>query len=300
MNTKNIKEKETKAFIQHPPKFKELTLQEIEGDPSQPRKGLGLRGEQNRLLKSIKFYGIEDPIKVCEVEKGRFKIMDGHRRFSCAKKLELEKVPCRIYPNMSEGEFEARRYEMQNNRKSWKPLEKANALHKIQSQLNASKKQMADLIGVSSTAIVHFAQLRDTRMEYLELMAEYGMKESHRIEFMRVLPKLRKIRDYEIDDIVKIMFEKIKNKVVQNSRDFRNLSKVFEQATLNEKEIHYFLEKHDITIPELYQKCAQSGFSLKIESVINALTYKTSGNIKFTEKETNHLNDLHKLLKTIL
>lgn len=299
MNTK-VKEKETKVFTKYTPKFKELTLQEIEGDPSQPRKGLGLRGEQNRLLRSIRFYGIEDPLKVCEVEKGRFKIMDGHRRFSCAKKLELEKVPCRIYPNMSEGEFEARRYEMQNNRKSWKPLEKANALHKIQSQLNASKKQMADLIGVSSTAIIHFAQLRDTRMEYLELMAEYGMQESHRIEFMRVLPRLRKIRKHEIDDIVKIMFEKIKNKIVRNSQDFRKLSKVFEQATLNENEIYSFLETPDTTIPELFQKCMQSGFSLQIESVINSLTQKTSGNIQLTEKETNHLNDLHKLLKTIL
>lgn len=289
-----------KKFKQYPAVFKELSIRDIESDPNQPRKGLGLRGEQNRLYKSIKCYGIEDPLKVCEVEEGRFKIMDGHRRFSCAKKIGLKEVPCRVYPKMSEGEFEARRYEMQNNRKSWKPLEKANALHKIQTQLNASKKQMADLVGVSSTAIIHFSKLRDTRMEYLELMAEYGMKESHRIEFMRVIPRLRKIRDLEIDDIVKIMFEKIKDGVIYTSHNFRKLSKVFERATLNENEIYDFLTTPDMNIIELYNRAQQSGFSLHIESVIDQLTYKTSEGIEITKKEKNHLKNLAKLLKATL
>lgn len=290
---------ETK-FKRYPAVFQELSVRVIESDPNQPRKGLGLRGEQNRLYKSIKCYGIEDPIKVCEVEEGRYKIMDGHRRFSCAKKLGLDQVPCRVYPKMSAGEFEARRYEMQNNRKSWKPLEKANALHKIQTQLNASKKEMANLVGVSSTAIRHFSQLRDTRMEYLEMMAEYGMKESHRIEFMRVLPRLRKIRELEIDDIVKILFEKIKAGVISKSHNFRKISKVFERATLNENEIYDFLTVPDMGIVELYQRALQSGFSLYIESVINELTYKTSEGIEITKKERGHLENLASLLKATL
>lgn len=298
--TKTKEQKPAKTFKKYKPEFRELSLREIEGDPNQPRKGLGLRGDQNRLHKSIRCYGIEDPLKVCEVSEGRYKIMDGHRRFSCAKRMGLKTVPCRIYPNMSDGEFEARRYEMQNNRKSWKPLEKANALHKIQTQLNATKKEMADLIGVTSTAIVHFSQLRDTRMEYLEMMAENGMKESHRIEFMRVLPKLRKVREYEIDDIVKIVFDKIKDQVIKHSRDFRKLSKIFERATLNESEIHSFLEHPQMTITELDQRTLQSGFSLQVESIINDLSYKKTEGIELTKKEKMHLKNLAKLLATAL
>lgn len=299
MTTKD-KQKPVKVFKIYPPKFAELTLDVIEADANQPRKGLGLRGDQNRLMKSIQYYGIEDPLKVCELEPGRFKIMDGHRRFSCAKQIGMEKVPCRVYPNMSMGEFEARRYEMQNNRRSWKPLEKANALHKIRTELSANKRELAELIGVSSATVTHFTKLRDTRMEYLELMAEYGMKESHRIEFMRVLPKLRKIRGFEIDDIVKVLFEKIKTGVIRNSRDFRTLSKIFIRATLNENEIYNFLTDIPMTVSELNQKTMQSGFSNQIESLIKDLSLKKNQGVKLTKKEQQHLEDLYKLVKTFV
>src|SRR5690606_25286552 len=88
------------SFKPHPFKFEELSLEVIETDPNQPRKVFELRGggDIGRLLKSIQHYGIEDPIKVSEVETGRYIIMDGHRRFACARELKFEKVPCRVYP----------------------------------------------------------------------------------------------------------------------------------------------------------------------------------------------------------
>ncbi|MGA9211483.1 ParB/RepB/Spo0J family partition protein [Kaistella sp.] len=103
----------------------ELPPDDIEEDQNQPRKAFGLLkgGDHNRLLKSIQHYGIEELIKVCQIEEGRYIIMDGNRRFKCAKELKFEKIPCRVYPKMNEGEFEARRYEMQNNRRGWKLIE---------------------------------------------------------------------------------------------------------------------------------------------------------------------------------
>ena len=60
------------TFKSYPFKFKELSLDLIETDLNQPRKLFELRngGDHSRLLKSVQHYGIEEPIKVCEVGTG--------------------------------------------------------------------------------------------------------------------------------------------------------------------------------------------------------------------------------------
>lgn len=289
------------SFKPRPAKFMELSLDVIEGDPNQPRKafGLGAGGDYNRLMKSIMHYGIEDPIKVSEIEEGRFLIMDGHRRFACAKQLKLETVPCRVYPKMSDGEFESRRYEMQNNRRSWKPMEKANAIHKIKNEYkNATKKEIADLLGISQVHLLHFTELRDMRMEYLELMSEYNMKEYQRISFMQMLPKLRKIKQFEIDDIVKILFKKISDSVMFRASDFKDLAKIFSNASLHEEEILIFLTEPLLTVTELSERSQLSGFSSQIKILIKELGAKKNLNIQLTQKESDLLGDLSKLLET--
>lgn len=289
------------SFRPQPFKFMELTLDVIEGDPNQPRKafGLGAGGDYNRLMKSISHYGIEDPIKVSEIEEGRFLIMDGHRRFSCAKELELETVPCRVYPKMSEGEFEARRFEMQNNRRSWKPMEKANAIHKITAEYKgATKKELANLLGISPVHFSHYIELRDMRVEYLELMSDYSMKEYQRIAFMHMLPKLRKIKQYEIDEIIKILFQKISDNVMFVANDFKTLSKIFTNASLHEEEILNFLSEPLMTVNELSEKSRLSGFSSQIKILIKELGAKKNLNIKLTDKEQKLLEDLQKLMAT--
>ncbi len=291
------------TFKPYPFKFQELPLSVIEGDPNQPRKAFGLQkgGDHNRLLKSISHYGIEDPIKVSEVGEGRYIIMDGHRRFACAKDLKFEKVPCRVYPKMSEGEFEARRYEMQNNRRSWKPIEKANAIHKIKSQYkDATKKEVADLIGITQPTLFHYTKLRDMRMEYLELMAENNLKEYQRVGFMRLLPKLRKIKTYEVDDIIKILFKKINDNVVYREKDFTTIGKVFKIASISENEIVGFLTEPKMTAEELFERTQLSGFSSKIKDLISELAKKKNLDIQYTSKEQELISDLYELIKHLL
>jgi len=232
------------TFKSYPFRFLELPIDVIETDPNQPRKLFEVRngGDHNRLLKSIQYYGIEEPIKVSEIDTGRYIIIDGHRRFSCAKELKFEKIPCRVYPKMNNGEFEARRYEIQNNRRSWRPIEKANAIHRIKTEYNeASPKEIADLIGITQPTLFHYNELRNTRMDYLELMSAYKLKEYQCVGFQRLLPKLRKIKQFQIDDIVKILFQKISDNLLYRMSDFTALSKIFSTAYLNEEHIELFL-----------------------------------------------------------
>jgi|SRR5579872_2605422 len=282
--------------------FKELPIDQVEQDSEQPRKNFRSESEQslNRLLKSIETYGIEEPIKVMQVEENRYKIMDGHRRHTCAGILKWTHVPCIIYPDMDLGEFEARRYEIQNNRRNWKPFEKSNSLHRIKTTLGLqSNKQLAELLHLSVTIVSNSLQIREQKVEYLDLFAEYQLTESYKIEFIRLKPKLRKIKNFETDDIVRIIFEKIKHDVIRNSHEFRKLSKIFARAAANEEEIYKFLNDPDMTVSELDQKTIQSGFSLVIEQAIQQITSKRKTAVAFSSKEEGLLKQLAILLNKI-
>ena len=301
--SKNEQKSLIDTFKSYPFKFVELPIEIIETDPNQPRKLFELRngGDHTRLLKSIQHYGIEDPIKVSEVEEGRYIIIDGHRRFTCAKELGFETIPCRIYPKMNDGEFEARRYEMQNNRRSWRPLEKANAIHRIKTEYyDASPKEIADLIGISQPSLFHFDELRNTRLDYLELMSAYNLKEYQREGFQRVLPKLRRIRQFQVDDIVKILFRKISDNLLYRATDFTALRKIFSMATLHEEQIEEFLTNSKMSITELCELTQLSGVSSQIKNLIQELSVKKNLNIKLTEKEQSVFADLYKLMETFI
>lgn len=291
------------TFKSYPFKFLELPLEAVETDANQPRKVFELRGggDHSRLLKSIQHYGIEDPIKVSEIAEGRYIIMDGHRRFACAIELKLKTVPCRVYPKMNDGEFEARRYEMQNNRRSWRPIEKANAINRIKAEYQiASPKEIADLIGITQKALFHFEDLRNTRLDYLELMSQHNLKEYQRVGFMRVLKKLRRIKQFQIDDIVKILFQKIGDNILYRERDFSSLSRVFAAASLHEEHIEQFLLTPQMTVMELCELTQLSGISIQIKNLIQELITKKNLNVKLTEKEQSTFVELYKLMENFM
>lgn len=290
--------------IKHQPfKFLELPVDIIETDPDQPRKtfGHGAGRDHNRLLKSIQYYGIEDPIKVSELEEGRYIIIDGHRRFGCAIELGFKTIPCRIYPKMKDGEFEARRYEIQNNRRDWRSIEKANSLHKIKIEYkDASQSEIADLLGITQASLFYFEELRDMRMEYLELMSENNLKEYQRLSFMRLLRVLRKIKQYQVDDIVKIIFQKLNDNLLYRKSDFAALAKIFSTASLNEEHILQFLSEPKMSVTELCEITQLSGFTTQIKNLIKELGVKKNLNIKLTEKEQSVFDDLYKLMETFI
>lgn len=281
--------------------FKELLIGQIERDPNQPRKDFGTDGDENRLLTSIEEYGIEQPITVHEADDNRYIILDGHRRFICAQKLSFTHVPCRIYPKLPSGEFESRRYEIQNNRRPWKPLERSEALQRVKGYLKfETNKELANHLHIGETVVANSLQLGKEKWDYLELMAKYSLSESYQVEFVRLKPKIRRIKNFEVDDTIKKLFEKVQHKIIRSAKDFRKLGRIFLRATANEAEIYRFLSNQDITISELEQRTLQSGFSLLIEQLIQKIGGKRKDGIAFTSQEKAFLNQLFSLLKKTL
>ena len=277
--------------------YKMVPLSQIHQDNDQPRKDIGNESDRAKLKVSIEAYGIAIPLAVCQVEDEKYDIIDGHRRYLCATDIGLAEVPCLVYPKMPEGEFESRRFEMQNNRKPWMPLERSNALARIKDVMGfRTNRELADYLHMSETPIANSLQLRNESMSYLALMHKYGLSQSYMTEFMRLKPKIRKVKNIEPNQVIVRIFEKVKAKVINTSRDFRKLGRVFKRATANEKELYRFLDDPDMTIEELSLRTVQSGFTYLIEQLMQDIKTTLSEGKAFTEQEVPLLKQLAVLI----
>src|SRR5262245_11687894 len=128
-----------------PIEFKELPISKLKEDRKQPRESFNTDGDKNRLMLSLKELGIQQPIAVMKISADSYQIIDGHRRFRCATDIHMEKVPCSIYEKLSSSDLERVRFELQTNRRLWKPLERASALANFKSSSGiATNKEAAE------------------------------------------------------------------------------------------------------------------------------------------------------------
>ncbi len=281
--------------------FKMLPLEKLHPDNDQPRKDLGDQNDRSKLRSSIEKYGIETPLSVSLRNDGQYVIIDGHRRYLCAKDLGIKEVACRVYPHLPEGEIESRRFEIQNNRKAWRPLERAMSLSRIKQEYGfKTNRELADHVHMSETPVANSMQLKNEQISHLEMMANLGLETSYQIEFIRLKPKLRKIKEIEVFEIIEIIFEKVSHQVIKTSRDFRKLGRVFKRATANEKELYRFLKNPDMTVEELSVVTDQSGFTLIIEELMNEITEKKAKGEEYTGREEEFLKKLLGLLNETL
>lgn len=278
-----------------------LPIGQIQCDPDQPRKDFGTEGDENRLTISIKENGILDPIKVSTLENNKFIIIDGHRRYKVAQKLEFKTIPCIVYPHLKTGDLETHRFEMQTNQRRWRPTERSEALERIKTAKQfKSNRELAQFLGLSETVVANSLQLRKLTLEYISLMEKYNLSETYRVEFIRLKPKLRKLGNKEVSDIIVNIFERIQNHVIKSAKDLRKLGRIFLRATANEKELNNFFSDPDMTIQELEQHTLQSGSSLLVEQLIKYISNKRQKGTNFSSQEKAFLDQLKILLNEAL
>lgn len=283
--------------------YRMIPLAKLEADSNQPRRNDGLNVDKNRLFESIKDLGIQQPLAVTEQDNGeRYIILDGHRRYKCAKELGLSEVPCCVYQKMREGEFEYLRFELQNNRRSWSPIERSTSLKRIREGLNInSYSALAKLTHLSKTVIANSLGLLKLNIEYLDLMNKFGLNMSHQYEFVRLVPKLKKVKDLEVqDDIIPVILEKVKNKVIRSAKDLRDIGTAFRRTKTNEDVLHDFFTTPDMTVADLDQRLTRGGYLVDGENLRQSIIKKLSQGDAFSDQEKKFLVDLIKILKEVV
>jgi len=283
------------------PFYKDLPLEQIECDPNQPRKNFGTEGDANALVQDIQASGIDVPLAVLVVAPNRYLILDGHRRYKCAIKLKLPSVPCRVYENLTPAEVERKRYNIQNNRRPWRPLERANAISRIKEATGLqTPKEVAAFIGLSIFVVSKAIEMRSIKIDYLELMEKYNLAQAYRDEFLKMHKKIHKVKDIEADEVVSKIFEKIGSGKITNSKEFRKLKRIFNRDSVNENALYLFLTDEDMTVDQLERHTVQNGFSWLVDQVVKKINESLQNGQEFTPQEKPILIQLRELLNKVV
>ena len=99
----------------------------LEDYPNQPFK-LYDKEKRNEMIESIRINGITQPLIVRPIDNGKYQILAGHNRRSCARELGITKYPCIIKKNLTDDE--AKIYLIDTNlctRDKISPMERARA-----------------------------------------------------------------------------------------------------------------------------------------------------------------------------
>ncbi|MBI1812670.1 ParB N-terminal domain-containing protein [Candidatus Peregrinibacteria bacterium] len=232
--------------------------------------------------------------------EGRYIIIDGHRRYLCAKKLEMKTVPCRIYPKLQPAELALRRFEVQNNRVEWGPLERAEAFAQIKRAEGFDKdKDLAGYLGLSPTMVSSSLKLLNQHTRYKDLFEAHELKETYAIEFSRIRDFLRDVREFDIPKIIEILLLKAKHKVIKNGKSFRMIGKIFLKANRYEDQLHEFLQDPDMTLEELKEQTGETWLATMLERVQQALAKRYSSGKDLTAEEEAHRAELQDFLTSI-
>ena len=278
--------------------FTDLPIKFIEEDPHQPRTTENTDKERkSRLMVSIRAIGLQQPIAVSKVATNKYLIIDGHRRYRCARDLNLEKVPCRVYPKLQPGELERVRFEIQNNRRQWKPPERAKALARIKHEAGiTNNKDLAKALFITDTLVSTSLRLNEQSEQYQKMIEEYDIQGTYLVEFLKLLPKIRPVGNFGIDDIVRIIFKKTKCKLIGSAKDYRTLGRIFMRASANQEYILEFLNDDDMNFKLLELDTVQSGFSLQVEKIMDKMRDRRKRGATFSEKDEIIMRELQKML----
>lgn len=197
------------------------------------------------LAASIRRVGILVPLAVYEKFNGRrYVLIDGERRWKCARKLGLNDVPIIVEPRPSRLENILRMFDIHNVRVQWDLLAISFKLQEIQQLLAAegkpsSAKDIAVVTGLSLATVRRAFDLLTLPSKYLKLLRLELEKPKPEQEFsedlfIEILKALRVVARYLPEatagttraKLIATFFNKYKKKVIRNVVAFRKISRI--------------------------------------------------------------------------
>lgn len=275
----------------------ELNPDKIKRNPDNPR--LVFReDEMNQLMESIHEVGIKVPVSVYS-DAGHYVLLDGERRWRCAKRLNLEVVPAIVQPKPSRLENILMMFNIHNVRVDWDPMPMARKLGEVRDMLvkagkETSPKALAAVTGLKVSTVRRALELLELPAKYQKMLLREAAKprDQQKIKvdvFMEVYKSLHVVEKYtpevfaEVtkDKYVDSMVNKYLDGVVDNMVSYREVSKIAraELAGINKTEavptIIKLVKNKEYSINEAFRDTVESAYEQRnLGSKIQALTEK--------------------------
>lgn len=201
--------------------------------------------ELDSLAASIRRVGILVPLAVYEgLGTHRYVLIDGERRWRCARKLNLPEVPVIIEPKPTRLENILRMFDIHNVRVHWDLLAISLKLQEIQQLLDqdkkpSSSKDLAAVTGLSISTVRRAFDLLSLPPRYLRLLRrelekpkpEQQFSEDLFIEMMKAFRVVERYAPEAAGDLsqkklISVFFNKYRDDVIRNVVAFRQISKI--------------------------------------------------------------------------
>ena len=244
-----------------------LNPKKITRNPDNPRI-LFYEDKLNVLKASIKEHGILVPLTIYfdKNKSKQYTILDGERRWLCSLELNIDEVPCIIYPKPTRQENIIYMFQIHNARENWELVPTALKLEVLMRTLkNYSPKEIGKITSMKPARIKDCLRVLEFPKKYLDLTVLPDPKRRIRGEFLSELEEwLEKFSESDYKQIgmtkwkiVDAMIEKYQNGSIKNLlSEFRLLRKVLRASskTKEKKRINENIRKYVKSTPELDKK----------------------------------------------
>lgn len=295
----------------------------IAKNPDNPR--LIFRQEElDELQKSIADQGILVPLAVYE-ESGRFRLLDGERRWRCALKLGLSSVPAIVQPKPQRLQNLMMMFAIHHARKDWDPLPTAIKLQQLETEFRnrqgraPSESELAGLASMSRGEVRRLKKLLNLPEEYRDELlrelekprSEQSLTVDHVLEASTAAMSLRKRQIIDAsteDNLRKAIIAKFRSGVEKNTVAPRLLAKLARAVERNEVQgpvarhvVTQLISKRSYTIADAFsQSVEQVDFEHNLEQAAARLAKQLYEHSRRRYKKTPALlTELGELLKQL-
>jgi ParB family transcriptional regulator, chromosome partitioning protein len=272
--------------------------------------------EMDALMASISTYGIQVPITVYK-EGTHYVLIDGERRWRCARKLNLKNVPALVQEKPSPLQNLLLMFTIHALREQWDYFTIANKLPDVQKRFKKERghepnePELSEATGLTRGQIRRCLYLLDLPQKYKDQLIEelsrpkklQQISEDLFIEMERALRAVKKRFPESIkskNKVRDVLIAKFRKRVIKNVTEFRMLSKIATSvANLGVKEpkvrqaIGQIFEDNKVGIDEVFAE----SFGLKYDE--RKLGHSVDGVIEYLEslEEDGELDKLGRKLR---
>lgn len=308
--------KRTNALVPEAVGVKYLQTDQLQPNPYNPRM-LFDRVPMQTLEESIERVGILVPLTVYQRgADGQIIILDGQRRWMCAKKLQMPKVPVNLVAEPSLVQNIVTMFQIHKLREDWELMPTALKLDLLMKELDEnSERKLADLTGLDIAVVTRCKKLLSYPKEFQDLMLDPDPEKRVKADFFIELHSFLhdrvvvKMPGYSPTTLTRKMLEKYQNPIggIKAVTDFRkvkqhitNARKAGKLAALSHK-LKDFVEKVEVPPDHLLVPAADvSAQARSLHSTVQKLSDAlTKLDVEEYIGEENLWISLESLLKTI-
>lgn len=295
--------------------IKEIKITALEPNPHNPRT-LFDDVPMRTLEESIAKVGILVPLTVYEKAhtKDRYVILDGQRRWICAQKVGLAKVPVNVVAEPSTFQNIVTMFQIHKLREDWELMPTALKMQVLMDEMQESNdKKLAELTGMDVAVVLRCKKLLSYNDKYQEMMLAANPDERWKADFfiemyvVRNDRRINKFNWFNKNTFTDAMIKKQMAKGLKSVTDFRIIKQHISNAekagklTQMSKRLQEFTNQPDLRVDHL--EIEGVGVSTQVRTMT-----KDIGKLRQTIKdidvdefvaEEDFWEDLEKLVATI-